>query len=78
MEFTNYELYSIHQFLLIVLQKVINQYSYQPNDFCYFRSPCYKTIKKANEICNDEFSFVKTNEKSFWYKNKYFLYVSDH
>ena len=55
--YTNYELYSIHQFLLIVLQKVINQYSYQPKDFCYYRSPCYDTIKKANEICDDDLSF---------------------
>ena len=76
--YTNYELHSIHQFMLIVLQKLINQYSYKPKDFCFFRSPCQETIKKANEICNEELSLIKNSENSFWYKNIYLLYISDH
>ena len=52
--YTNFKLYSVYQFILILLQKLINQYSYQSKEFSYYHSLCYETIQKAIKICHDE------------------------
>ena len=75
--YTNYELYTVHQFLLIVMQKLINQFSYQPKEFCFFRAPHFDVIKKANEICNDDSCFIQNSSNTFWYKSRYILQVED-
>jgi len=45
--YTQYKVGSVYSFLLIVLQKLINQQSYQPKEFCMYRSPEFEVIKKA-------------------------------
>lgn len=61
--YTQYKVGSVYIFLLIVLQKLINQQSYQPKEFCMYRSPEFEVIKKANEIVDSGIHFLAKDDK---------------
>ena len=48
--YTRYELYTLSKFLDICFDKLINQYSCQPKDFCYYRPPTFDMIVQANNM----------------------------
>jgi hypothetical protein len=50
--YTGYELYNVLQFLDTCLDKIVNQYSVQPKEFCYYRQPTYEMIVKADNLLN--------------------------
>ena len=67
-------------FLLVVMQKIINQYSYQPKDFCLYREPDYDTIKEANLICDGPIPFLEVGQAGqglYSFDNNYSLGVQD-
>ena len=48
--YTNYELYTVHQLLLIVMQKLIDQFSYQSKEFCFLRTTNFDVIKRLMQF----------------------------
>ena len=75
--YTNYEVYSVYQFLLIIMHRLINQSFYQPKQLKFYREPSRDMINEANIIANDESSFLQQSNDSFWYKNLYVLHVQN-
>ena len=59
--YTGYELYSMLQFVDICFEKIVNHYSVQPKEFCFYRPPTYDMIVKANDILSNN-SNVFTSE----------------
>ena len=52
--YTGYELYTVCKFLDICFDKLINQFSCQPKEFCFYRPPTFDMIVKANRILEIE------------------------
>ena len=48
------QIQSFTDFLNICFDKIINQYSSQPKEFCYFWPPIFEMIVKANSILTSE------------------------
>ncbi len=69
--YTNYQTVSLYQFLLIVIEKLINLHSYRPKPYCFYREPDYDMILKANEIVDLNIQFVMTEPNRFWYDQRY-------
>ena len=59
------------------MQKLINQFSYQPQEFCFNRSSTFDMIKKTNETRDDYSDFTTNSQDSYWYKSRYMLYVTN-
>ena len=79
--YTGYEIVSVYKFLCIVIDKLINQASYQPDEFKFYRSPDFDMITKARELLDMDFPFMEEgffqNSKYYSFNNKYRLVVED-
>ena len=78
--YTMYEIATVYSFLLTIMQKLINQYSYQPKEFKFYREPTFDQIKLANEIADDEFSYTLVGNNCFSYQAQgkgYLLRIGD-
>ena len=75
--YTGYEIVTVYHFLLIVMQKIINQHSYQPKQFCLYRSTDFDMITKANEIVDTGIPFLQIENNNYWFNNKYKLSIED-
>ena len=51
--YTQNEIHTVYHFILIIMQKIINQYSYAPKEFLLYRAPDFDIIKEANKICDN-------------------------
>ena len=68
--------------MTIILEKIINQFSYQSKEFKYYREPDFSVIKSANKIVDEKTHFVQCSANSYAYSdeektNKYILAVED-
>ena len=59
------------------MQRIINQFSYQPKPFLLYREPLYDTIVAANLIIDSNISFIQYSVNQYVYKNKYLLSIYD-
>ena len=78
--YTMYEITTVYSFLLTIMQKLINQYSYQSKEFKFYREPTFDQIKLANEIADDEFSYTLVGNNCFSYQAQgkgYLLRIGD-
>ena len=64
-QFTNYEEYRIHSFILIVIQHLIPFYSKNDKDFLFYRIPHKKTVAIARQLETLQFSMKGFVECSF-------------
>ena len=65
--YTGYELYSMLQFADICMDKIINHYSVQPKEFCFYRQPTYDMIVRANDILSTNPNpFTNGGVNIFW------------
>ena len=82
--YTGYELYSILQFIDICFDKIINHYSVQPKEFCYYRPPTYDMIVKANDILSSNLNALTSGGINIYWiasqsrSTSYRLGVEDH
>ena len=82
--YTGYELYTLSKFLDICFDKLINQYSCQPKDFCYYRPPTFDMIVQANNMLTTNPNPFNSGGVNVFYINSkskvniYRLIVEDH
>jgi hypothetical protein len=80
--YTKGSILNVYSFLLIVLQRIINQYSFQPKPFKWYREPDFDVIDKANQLVREQFHFVQCGQDVYTYSdnekaNKYIVGIQD-
>ena len=80
--YSKHTVVNVYSFLLIVLQRIINQYSFQPQKFMWYRESDFDTIEKANQLAKELFNFVQCGVDIYLYSdnekaNKYIIGLQD-